>query len=74
MTNRDDDQTHHEIVADVQRRTITVEEAAKALGIGRNSAYEAVRRGEIPSIAIGRRLLVPAAALERLLAGEVTAA
>jgi excisionase family DNA binding protein len=46
---------------------IPVPEAAKLLGIGRNTAYEAVARGEIPSIRIGRRLLVPVAALERFL-------
>ena len=39
--------------------TITVGEAARYLGIGRNSAYEAVRRGEIPSIRIGRRIVIP---------------
>ncbi len=69
MTRQDEPKTHH-LVADVERRTLTVEEAAKALGIGRNSAYEAVKRGEIPSITIGRRLVVPAAALERMLSGE----
>lgn len=52
------------------RVTLTVEEAAKALGIGRGLAYEAVGRGEIPTVRIGRRLLVPRAALQRLLAGE----
>ncbi len=52
------------------RKTITVDEAAKALGIGRNTAYEAVRRGEIPSIKIGKRLLVPVVALERMLTDE----
>lgn len=51
----------------LERRTLTVEEAARILGIGRNSAYEAVRRGEIPAIRLGHRLLVPRAALERLL-------
>ena len=50
------------------RKTMTVPEAAKALGLGRNAAYQAVRRGEIPSITIGRRRLVPVAALDRLLA------
>ncbi|TSE03753.1 helix-turn-helix domain-containing protein [Mesorhizobium intechi] len=49
------------------RRTVTVEEAAKALGIGRNAAYEGVRHGQIPAIKIGKRLLVPRAALERML-------
>jgi excisionase family DNA binding protein len=39
--------------------TLTVEEAARALRIGKNQAYAAVRSGQIPSIKIGRRLLVP---------------
>ena len=52
-----------------QRQTITVTEAAKLLGVGRNQAYEAVRRGEIPAIRIGRRLLIPIRALERKLEG-----
>ena len=39
--------------------TITVDEAARYLGIGRSSAYEAVRRNEIPSIRIGRRIVIP---------------
>ncbi len=47
--------------------TYSVEEAARVLGIGRNGAYEAVRRGDIPSIRIGKRYLIPKAALERLL-------
>ncbi len=50
-----------------ERKTYTVEEAAERLGISRNSAYEAVRRGEIPSLRIGRRVLIPRAALERML-------
>lgn len=50
-----------------ERLTLTVEEAAASLGISRASAYEAVRRGEIPAIRIGRRLLVPKARLDRLL-------
>ncbi|MFP5452067.1 MAG: helix-turn-helix domain-containing protein [Thermoleophilia bacterium] len=46
------------------RDTVTVDEAAIVLGIGRTSAYKAVQRGDIPSIRIGRRLLVPRAAIE----------
>jgi excisionase family DNA binding protein len=49
------------------RATLTVDEAAKLLGIARGTAYEAVRIGQLPSIKIGRRILVPKAALERLL-------
>lgn len=52
--------------------TTTIVEAAKRLGIGRNQAYEAAHRGEIPVIKIGARLLVPTLALDRLLSGERT--
>jgi excisionase family DNA binding protein len=55
------------------RLTLTVEEAAAILGISRAFAYEAVRRGDIPSIRIGRRVLVPQAALARMLADEADA-
>ncbi len=42
---------------------LTVEEAALLLGLGRTAAYEAARRGEIPSRRLGRRVIVPVAAL-----------
>ena len=47
--------------------TLTVDEAAKLLRISRCSAYEAVRRGAIPAVHIGRRVLVPTARLLQLL-------
>lgn len=47
---------------------MTVEEAGTALGISRGSAYEAARSGDLPTIRIGRRLVVPTAALRRMLA------
>jgi len=50
-----------------ERLTLTVEETAKLLGIGRQLAYERVKTGEIPVVKIGRRLLVPRRALEKLL-------
>ena len=56
-------------VAPVESRLVyTVEEAATLLGISRSFAYEAVQNGRIPSMRIGRRILVPKAALERFLA------
>ena len=55
-------------VAPVEDRLVfTVEEAAQLLGISRSFAYEAVQRGDIPSMRIGRRILVPKAALQRYL-------
>jgi len=50
--------------------TVTVEEAGRIIGVSRGSAYEAVKRGEIPVIRIGKKIRVPKAALERLLNGE----
>lgn len=49
------------------RPTLTVPETAALLGLSRNSAYEAAERGEIPTIRIGRRILVPTARLLDLL-------
>ncbi len=53
-----------------KRLTLTVEEAARTLGISRTLAYEAVRRGEIPHVRIGRRVLIPISQLHALLGGE----
>ena len=50
-----------------ERLTLTVTETAKILGIGRQLAYDKVKTGEIPALKVGRRLLVPKRALERLL-------
>jgi excisionase family DNA binding protein len=47
--------------------TITVPEAGRRLGVGRNTAYEAARQGQLPTIRIGRRLLVPVVAFEAML-------
>lgn len=52
------------------RKTCSVEEAARMLGIGRNSAYAAIRDGSIPSLRLGRRVVVPLARLNRLIDGE----
>ncbi len=54
-----------------ERLTMSVPEAARRLGIGRNQGYEAVRAGTIPSVKIGKRLLVPVVALERMLEKSV---
>lgn len=50
-----------------ERLTHTVEEAGRLLGVSRNSAYALARSGELPTIRLGKRLLVPRVALERLL-------
>lgn len=55
-----------------ERLAFSVEEARKLLGLGRGSMYEAVRIGQIPSIRIGRRILIPRVAIEQLLANTDT--
>jgi len=52
-----------------QATVLTVDEAAAILRIGRSAAYAAVKAGEIPSIKVGRRLLVPVCRLRALLEG-----
>lgn len=52
----------------MEKQTYTVEEAAEILGLSRNAAYQAANNGDIPTIRIGKRILVPRAALEKRLA------
>ena len=56
-----------EKVSGVERLCLTVPEAAAMLGISRNFAYELVRRQELPVIKFGKRLLIPRAALAKML-------
>jgi len=49
------------------RRALTIEEAAGVLGIGRSSAYAAARAGSLPTVRVGRRLLVPIGRLDAML-------
>ncbi len=49
------------------RLTLSVAEAAVALGMPRSSAYAAVASGAIPCIRFGRHIVVPRAAVDRLL-------
>jgi excisionase family DNA binding protein len=48
-------------------RTMTVEEAGRVLGVGRAAAYAAAKSGDLPTIRVGRRLLVPRQRLAELL-------
>jgi hypothetical protein len=51
-----------------QPKTLTVPEAGRLyFDLGRNASYEAAKRGDIPTIRIGRLLRVPVIALERML-------
>ena len=47
--------------------TMQVEQVAKAFHISRAKAYEAVKSGDIPATKLGRRIVVPTAAVRRML-------
>ncbi len=49
-----------------ERPFMSIDETARVLGLGRSATYDAARRGELPTIRLGRRLLVPTAALRHL--------
>lgn len=60
--------------APMGRATYTADEVRQILGIGRNTVYEGMRTGEIPSIKVGRRCLVPRAWLDELISGTTAEA
>jgi excisionase family DNA binding protein len=59
-----------EVAGILSKATASVNELAKVLGIGRRQAYEAVNRGDIPSIRIGGRILISTRVIQRLLEGQ----
>ena len=42
-------------------------ETGRLLGLGRLATYQGAARGDIPTIRVGRRILVPKFALQRML-------
>jgi excisionase family DNA binding protein len=57
----------------IERRTLSVEQAAKILGISRGLAYELASAGELPVVRLGKRIVVPIDALNALLDSATTA-
>ena len=51
----------------LDRLVLTVPEAGAQLGLGRNASYDAARRGDIPTIKLGKLLRVPKIAFARML-------
>ncbi len=51
----------------LERQVLTVPETARILGISRSTCYDAVKKGQLPVVVVGRRYLIPRVALERLL-------
>ena len=59
-----------EMNAALNRPSCTVGEFANLFGLSRNAAYEAIERGDIHSIRIGKRIVVPTAPLRKMLLVE----
>lgn len=49
------------------KQIFSVMEAAQYLGISKSLAYRLVNEGEIPAIKLGKRLLIPATAIDKLI-------
>jgi len=54
-----------------ERLVLTVEEAAYLLNVSRTLAYELVARGELPALRLGRRIVIPRATLDELIATAI---
>jgi excisionase family DNA binding protein len=68
------DMAKRETKAAERSPTMSVDDAADMLGVGRNQAYAATKAGQIPAIRVGKRWLVLRLPLERMLRGEGKAA
>ena len=56
--------------ASEQRQVLTIAEAASRLGIHRQTLRAAIERGDLRAVRVGRRWLVPLAAIDELLEGH----
>jgi hypothetical protein len=63
-----------EILKLLRHPTISIPDAGRVLGIGRNAAYDAVKTGVIESIPLGKRRIVPTAPLRKKLGIEMVPA
>ncbi len=51
-------------------RLLSIEQAARALGIGRTALYSEIGAGRIRSVKVGRRRLVPSSAISEVASGQ----
>ena len=58
------------VITTYEPKVYTVAEVQNILRLGRSSIYEAIARGDIPTIRIGKRLLIPKTAIDQLLSPQ----
>lgn len=46
--------------------TVTIPDAAKAIGIGTTKLYELINAGQLRTVRLGRRVLVPTESIRKL--------
>jgi excisionase family DNA binding protein len=55
-------------ITDWENQTVlSIEDVAQILGLGRSTTYESARRGELPTLRVGRRILIPVSAFSKWL-------
>lgn len=54
----------------MEKLLVSITDAAKALSLGRTSIYELMRSGELETRKMGRRRLITAESLRRLVNGQ----
>lgn len=52
------------------KKAYTVKEAAKVFGLSRNGLYLMIARGDIPSVRLGKKIVISAEVIEKILSGE----
>jgi excisionase family DNA binding protein len=71
MEQHDEKGAVMDVTIEIRPKTISVEDAARELGIGRQLAYQLARSGELPGVMrLGHRYVVSRQRLDKALAGE----
>jgi len=52
----------------MEKEVVSIKEAAVLFGLGNDAVYRAAKSGQIPTIKVGGRILIPKAVMLRLLA------
>lgn len=54
----------------MEKKTVSTKEVSEILGIGRSLTLKLIATGKIPSIRLGKRILVPIAVLDKIIAAK----